>query len=152
MQLDRIRESARRVAESEGLELVHVEWAGSWSRGVLRILIDRPDEGISLAHCQAVSEQMSAILDAEDLIAGSYVLEVASPGLDRRLYSPADYDRFRGRRVQVCLRRRSEDVGAKRFEAHLGEQAGGMVNFDLGEKTVRISFEEIATVSLVVEL
>ena len=153
MDLERIRNIAKRVTDSEGLELVAVEWAGTERRGVLRVFLGRPQSegGITHSDCQAVSEQLGAILDVEDLIPGSYVLEVASPGLDRKLYSPDDYARFRGRRVKVRLRQRSLEIGSKRFEACLGELADGMVDFVVGERAVRIPYDQIAAVNLVVE-
>lgn len=152
MQLDRIREVAQRVADSEGLELVHVEWAGTSQKGVLRIFIDQRERGVSHADCQTVSEQVGALLDVEDLISGSYVLEVASPGLDRKLYSEEDFERFRGRRVKVQLLRRSEELGRKRFEAELGERAGGSVNFLLDGESVDVPYADIASVNLAVKV
>lgn len=152
MQLERIRATVQRVADSEGLELVHVEWAGTPRKGVLRIFIDQRERGVSHADCQAVSEQVGVLLDVEDLIPGSYVLEVASPGLDRMLYSAADYARFLGCRVKVQLRRRSEELGRKRFEARLGELAGDRVDFELDGQWVQVPLEDIASVNLVIEL
>lgn len=151
MELEQVRNIAKRITDSEGLELVAVEWAGTPRRGVLRVFIDRP-EGVTHAHCQAVSEQMGACLDVEDLIEGSYVLEVASPGLDRKLYGPADFERFRGRRVKVRLLQRSPELGAKRFEAVLGELSSGVVHFVVDGRAVSVPLEEIAAVNLVIEL
>jgi ribosome maturation factor RimP len=84
------------VAASAGCELVHAEFRG----GVLRLFIDRP-EGVTLADCEAVSKQVSALLDVLDFGAGRYLLEVSSPGLDRQLYRARDYQRFVGRKVRV---------------------------------------------------
>lgn len=86
------------VAEAAGCELVHAELKG----GVLRIFIDKP-EGVTLADCQHVSKQVSALLDVLDFGSGRYVLEVSSPGLDRQLYKPADYDRFSGKLARVTF-------------------------------------------------
>jgi len=152
MDWERIRALAERVAVSEGLELVAVEWGGSPRRGVLRIFIDRPAGGVSHQDCQSVSEQVGAELDVEDLIPGPYVLEVASPGLDRKLYSPADYERFRGRRVKVRLKEPRAELGGRKFEAQLGEREEGWVHFRVGSRDVRVAQDEIAQVNLVVEL
>lgn len=152
MELERIRGIAERVAGSEGLELVAVEWAGSPGQGILRITIDRPEGGVSHRDCQSVSEQVGAILDVEDLVPGRYVLEVASPGLDRKLYKPADYERFRGRRVKVRLKHPLPELGGRRFEAELGGLAEGVVSFRLEGETVRVPYEEIEAVNLVIEL
>lgn len=152
MDLDRIRTIADRVAGSEGLELLAVEWAGTPGRGVLRLTIDRPTGGVSHSDCQTVSEQVGAVLDVEDLVPGRYVLEVASPGLDRRLYNPADYERFRGRRVKVVLKRRLAELGGRRFTGELEGLAEGVVSFRLEARSVRVPLEEIERVNLVVEL
>lgn len=84
------------VAEGAGCELVHAEFKG----GVLRLFIDRP-EGVTLADCETVSKQASALLDVLDFGTGRYLLEVSSPGLDRQLYRARDYERFVGRKVRV---------------------------------------------------
>jgi ribosome maturation factor RimP len=152
MDWERIRALAERVVGSEGLELVAVEWGGSPRKGVLRILIDRASGGASLGDCQTISEQVGALLDVEDPIPGPYVLEVASPGLDRKLYSPADYERFRGRRVRVRLKQVSAALGGKRFEARLQGLAEGHVSFELDGETVRVPYDDIAQVNLVIEL
>jgi ribosome maturation factor RimP len=86
------------VAESAGCELVHAEFKG----GVLRLVLDRPD-GITHTDCETVSKQVSALLDVVDFGNQRYVLEVSSPGLDRPLYRPQDYDRFSGRLVKVTF-------------------------------------------------
>lgn len=152
MDLERIRAVAERVAGSEGLELVAVDWAGAPGHGVLRLTIDRPGGGISHSDCQSVSEQVGTILDVEDLVPGRYLLEVASPGLDRRLYQPADYERFRGRRVKVVLKRRRAELGGRRFTAELEGLAEGVVRFRLEGREVQVPYEEIERVNLVVEL
>src|SRR3954468_1088259 len=84
------------VAQAVGCELVHAELKG----GVLRLFVDRP-EGVTLAECEQVSRQVSALLDVLDFGAGRYVLEVSSPGLDRQLYRPPDYERFAGHLARV---------------------------------------------------
>jgi ribosome maturation factor RimP len=86
------------IAAAAGCELVHAELKG----GVLRIFVDRP-EGVTLADCEHVSKQVSALLDVLDFGTGRYVLEVSSPGLDRQLYKPSDYERFAGRLVRVTF-------------------------------------------------
>jgi ribosome maturation factor RimP len=86
------------IAAAAGCELVHAELKG----GVLRVFIDKP-EGVTLADCEQVSRQVSALLDVLDFGTARYVLEVSSPGLDRQLYKPADYDRFAGRLARVTF-------------------------------------------------
>ena len=83
-----------------GYELVAVELAGSGPDRVLRVYIDHPD-GITVDDCADASRQVSAVLDVEDPISGSYVLEVSSPGLDRPLVKVADFERFKGSLVKL---------------------------------------------------
>ncbi len=87
------------LAADAGCELLHAEFKG----GVLRLVLDRP-EGVTLADCEAVSRQASALLDVADFGADSYTLEVSSPGLDRELYGPRDYQRFLGSAVRITWR------------------------------------------------
>jgi ribosome maturation factor RimP len=91
------------LVADEGLELLATEVVGSGPKTILRLVIDGPD-GASLEKCASVSRQASAILDVEDPIEHKYTLEVSSPGLDRKLYNPGDYDRFSGRRITVRMK------------------------------------------------
>ncbi len=113
------------AAEAAGCELVHAELKG----GVLRIFIDKP-EGVTLADCQHVSKQVSALLDVLDFGTSRYVLEVSSPGLDRQLYKPSDYDRFSGKLARVTFE--DPETGKKKtVVARLrGLQPAGTVDGD----------------------
>ena len=116
IQLDpRICEIIERVTGREGLELVHAELTGG-RNSTLRIYIDKPG-GVTVDDCAAVSERLSLILDVEDLIPHQYMLEVASPGLDRGLYKEADYERFAGLRCHIRLAQPIE--GQKTFHGIL---------------------------------
>jgi ribosome maturation factor RimP len=105
----RVQELAERIVTREGLELVHVELAGGRSP-ILRVYIDKPG-GVTVDDCAAISERLSVHLDVEDFIPSQYVLEVASPGLDRGLYKAADYERFAGLPAHVKL---SEPLNGQR--------------------------------------
>ena len=98
---EEIRQEFAAVAETTGCGLLDARFAG----GVLRLVIDRPD-GVTLEDCQTVSKQVSALLDVEDYGLSRYVLEVSSPGLDRKFYSDSDYERFRDRRVRITWKNR----------------------------------------------
>lgn len=102
MQVPReLEEEIRKVVEGEGLELVHVALRGAGRNRALRVDIDREDGGVDISDCELISKQLSPLLDVVDLIPGSYDLEVSSPGLDRKFYKPADYQRFLGSHVRV---------------------------------------------------
>jgi ribosome maturation factor RimP len=89
--------------ERLGYELTDLELKLGARDGLLRLFIDK-DDGIDLEDCEAVSRQVSAILDVEDPLPGHYSLEVSSPGLDRTLTKPAHFQRFMGEDVKVKLR------------------------------------------------
>jgi len=99
----RVEQITREVAEPAGIEVVEVEFRGSGKRRVLRIFIDKP-EGVTLADCEFVSKNVGTILDVEDIVpGGSYILEVSSPGVERPLKRPKDFERFTGRQIRVIL-------------------------------------------------
>jgi ribosome maturation factor RimP len=175
--LEKIREAAERVARSEGLEVVDVEWKVGKQR-FLRVYIDRVpsparttsaaavttdasdgervgdlDPKISHRDCERVSQQLSVILDVEELIEGpGYVLEVSSPGLDRALKNPGDFERFRGRLAKIST---AEPIGdAKFFEGRLAGVADGKVRVELKGREARVVELPLGTIrkaNLVVE-
>jgi len=147
---EQILEVARRVAASEGMEVVDVEYRRGGRRGFVRIYIDKR-AGVTHADCELISRQVGVILDVEDFLPGPYVLEVSSPGLDRKLLKPRDYERFAGRKARVKLWRPVEDKS--QFTGRLGGYENGEVvlKLDAGSE-VRLPFEEIETARLVVEI
>jgi len=148
--LEKIRAIAERVVTSEGLTLVDVELKGGRVNPLLRVYIDKP-EGVSHAHCQLVSEQLSAILDVEDPFPASFVLEVSSPGLDRKLVKPRDFEYFAGRRARLVLR---EAIGQQKVvEGRLAGFEGGRVRMDLAEGGMaEFELANISKARLIVEL
>ena len=99
----RIEEIAQKVASSDGLEVVEVELKGSGRNQMLRIYIDKP-QGVTHADCEAVSHGVGSLLETEELFPGHYTLEVSSPGVERKLRSWKDFERFQGHRMKVVLR------------------------------------------------
>src|SRR5882762_3862226 len=100
LDVDRVREIAERVAASAGLEIVEVELRGGGKARMLRIFIDKPG-GVTHEDCAKLSREVGTILDVEDAVPGAYVLEVSSPGLDRKLSRAADFERFVGSRIKL---------------------------------------------------
>ncbi len=98
--LEKVRQLAAPLAAEEGMELVDVEFGGGGGRQILRIYIDRQG-GVSLEDCTSVSRALSAALDVEDPLQGSYDLEVSSPGLDRPLRTPEHFQKYAGEKVRV---------------------------------------------------
>ena len=157
MDLAKVRGAAERVAGSLGLEIFDVEWKIGKQR-FLRVYIDRlpgpqNPEALGVTHkdCERVSEELSVILDVEDLVPGpSYVLEVSSPGLDRKLVKPADYERFAGRLAKVWL---NEPVENQNYlEGRLAGYADGLVKLALKNREVQFPFAGIKKANLVVEI
>ncbi|MGE3508993.1 MAG: ribosome maturation factor RimP [Vicinamibacterales bacterium] len=105
-----VRSIASRVAATLGLDIFDVQFRREASGMVLRVQVDRPgpaataDESVSVEDCAAVSRDLSAVLDVEDVVPTAYTLEVSSPGLDRPLRHADDYRRFAGRRAKVVVR------------------------------------------------
>src|SRR5215470_294372 len=119
----KIEEVARRVTGSEGLELVEVEVKGGGNNRLVRIAIDKP-EGVTHGDCELVSQQVGTILDVEDIVPGGrYTLEVSSPGVERKLLKPQDYERFQGKKARITLREAVE--GRKNWEGTLSGVAAG---------------------------
>ncbi len=107
-------------------------------------------QGISHKDCEAVSNQLSVILDVEDLVpSGRYVLEVSSPGLDRKLLKPADYQRFAGRRAKISLAEPVEN--SKFYEGRLAGFAEGNVQVEVQGRVVTLPLASIRKANLVVE-
>jgi len=147
--VEKIRKMAERVAASEGLHLVDVELKGGNANALLRVYIDKAT-GVSHADCQLVSEQLSAMLDVEDPIPGRYVLEVSSPGLDRKLTKPSDFTYFVGRRARLVLREALGDQ--KVLEGRLAGFENGRVRLDCGEQGQQeVDLANIRKAQLVVE-
>jgi ribosome maturation factor RimP len=135
--IDRVREIAERVAASSGLEVVDVELCGGGKSRMLRIVIDRPGAnaserpaGVTHEDCASVSREVGTILDVEDAVpGGSYLLEVSSPGLDRKLTRPKDYERFAGSRIKLTTREPID--GDRYFEGRLDRFKDGHLTLDV---------------------
>jgi len=95
-----VEDQIQRIVESEGLELVHIEYRRQGRVFLLRVDIDK-EGGVNIDDCSLVSQQISTWLDVEDPIPGEFELQVSSPGLDRKFYRTSDYEKFRGRLVRV---------------------------------------------------
>lgn len=143
-----VSEVAAKIAEGLGLELVDVEYVKERSGYVLRVFIDK-DGGVTLVDCQALSEALSDRLDEIDPIPGSYSLEVSSPGLDRPLKKPADYERFAGRLVK--LKTYAPIDGRKNWKGALLGLDGGDVRVEVDGVEYAVPLKMIARANLVPE-
>ena len=149
--LDKIRGVAERVTSGRGYELADVELKRERGGYLVRLYVDR-EGGIGLADLQSVSEEVSAILDAEDPVPTAYTLEVSSPGLDRPLKTEADYRRFLGRLARLSSYEPVE--GRRHWTGRLTSFEDGVVGVTLekeGGLLCRIPFAKIAHGRLEVE-
>jgi ribosome maturation factor RimP len=126
-----------------------VELKGSGAARLLRVYIDKPG-GVTHEDCRQVSEHLSVLLDVEDPIPGHYTLEVSSPGLDRELTRPRDYEYFLGRRARLVLR---EPVDRQRvLEGQLAGFTGNAVRLEAADGTVRdVELQNISRARLLVD-
>ena len=97
---EHVENQIQRIVESEGLELVHIDYKKQGRAFLLRVDIDK-EGGVNIDDCQLISTQISTWLDVDDPIPAEYELQVSSPGLDRKFYKPSDYQKFIGRLVRV---------------------------------------------------
>jgi ribosome maturation factor RimP len=154
--LERIREIAVRVAGTYGVLVDDVVMRRERGNDVLRVVLDRPGPGatpedsVSITDCERVSQELSTILDVEDLLPDSYTLEVSSPGLDRPLREARDYVRFAGRLAKLVTR---EPVNRQTaFAGRLRGMDGQDVLFENeGGKLVRLPLALISRARLEVE-
>jgi ribosome maturation factor RimP len=112
------------VLEEMGFELVDVEYLGAGGRTVLRIYMDRPG-GVTIDDCARVSREIGVLIDVKNLIPQRYVLEVSSPGLNRRLKNERDFAWAIGKRVKV--RMKSPLEGRRNFAGRLTRVKSGMI-------------------------
>ena len=147
----RVMDLSQPLLASQGLELVELEYKKEGRDMVLRLFIDR-DGGINLDDCAAVSRELSELLDVEDVIPGNYTLEVSSPGLNRPLKKPSDYERYRGRLIKVRTFDLLADDGGSLRKTFLGELLGlenGVIHLRLTEgPAAAIPLDKVAKANL----
>jgi ribosome maturation factor RimP len=170
LDVERVREIADRVAASSGLEVLDIEFLGGGKARMLRLFLDKPAAGndplagVTHQDCANFSREFGTILDVEDVMPGSYTLEVSSPGLDRRLVKAADFSRFTGSRLKLTTRQPVDNN--RHFEGRLESFQDGRLTLDLsvashksrkkmgdvaGQK-IEIDFANVEKANLVPEL
>lgn len=126
--VDKIREIAERVAAREGMEIVDVQFLGGGASRLARIYIDKP-QGVTHADCEFISQNVGTILDIEDVVpGGAYTLEVSSPGVERKLSKPQEFERFSGQKIKVVLRQAVD--GQRHWAGLLKGIAEGMITLE----------------------
>lgn len=145
--VDKVREIADRAGASEGIEIVEVEMVGGGGHRVLRIYIDK-QEGVRHSDCELISQRVGTILDVEDVIPGGrYTLEVSSPGVERKLRTARDFERFTGQKAKIVLREPVDD--RRHWEGRLAGVAGEVVSLEASPgKTVQFPLGQIERANL----
>jgi ribosome maturation factor RimP len=145
-----VRGVAQKVVDKSAFELVNVETAGTKKDLVVRIFIDK-EGGVTLEDCTIVSRGIEEVLDSEDVIPTRYVLEVSSPGIERELYSLADFVKFTGQLVKVKLK--TEIEGQKTFIGEInGVEAEKITIGDRTKGNVSFDYPEVAKANLKIDL
>jgi ribosome maturation factor RimP len=134
--------------DAMGYRLVRLMQTGGLRRPTLQIMAERRDEAaMTVEDCAQISRSVSALLDVADPIAGAYLLEVSSPGIDRPLVRPEDYDRFAGFEARIDLAEPLD--GRKRFRGRLLGREGGDVRLAVEGAEVRLPLAAITRAKLV---
>src|SRR5580704_3188698 len=143
----KVQEIAERVGAGAGIEVVDVQLLGGGGSRLLRIFIDKP-QGVTHGDCEFVSQQVGTILDVEDVIPGArYTLEVSSPGVERKLTKPHEFERFVGQKVKVVLRQPVENQ--RHLTGTLKSFAAGVITLEPGPgKSVQFPLEQVEKANL----
>ncbi len=136
---------AEPLCESEGLELIQVEYQRESAGRILRLYVDKPG-GIKLDDCAGVSRQMGDILDVNLEDVGPYNLEVTSPGLERPLARQQDFDKFKGNRAKIKTYQPLN--GQKNFTGVLLGISGDAVSLQIDEQIITIAYADISKAHL----
>ena len=142
----RLAEIVTPLIEGLGYELVRLRYMGG-KKPTLQVMADKPDGGIEVEDCALISRNISAVLDVEDPISDAYALEVSSPGIDRPLTRPKDFEAWEG--YEAKLETADLIDGRKRFKGILGGFQNGEVLIDIEEGTIGLQFDWLVDAKLV---
>ncbi len=143
-----VREVVEPILQSQGFELVDLEYQRESRGWVLRIYLDR-EGGITLDDCAGVSHEVGAVLEVKDVIPNTYVLEVSSPGLTRPLKKPEDFNRFQNRLVKIKLYKPLD--GRRNFKGTLLGLEGETVRVEVDQQVFEIPLQSIAKANLEID-
>ncbi|MGH7889957.1 MAG: ribosome maturation factor RimP, partial [Thermodesulfobacteriota bacterium] len=129
----------------EGLELFDIQYRREGRGKILRIFIDKQG-GVTIGDCTKISRELSTLLDVHNIVPGPYTLEVSSPGLDRPLKKPGDFERFKGKMVKI---RTDRDIQERRvFVGRLLDFMNGIASVEVDGRTYLIPYSEIEKANL----
>ena len=144
--LNRITELGDQAARGTPIEIVEIQLKGAGKARLLRVYIDKPG-GVTHGDCEILSERLGNLLDQDDTIPDSYTLEVSSPGVERKLSRPRDFERVIGQKVRVAIREPIE--GSKRLEGKLAAFDSGTLELELApDHLVRVPLDQVEKANL----
>jgi ribosome maturation factor RimP len=146
--VERITELGERSAMGTDIEVAEIQIRGAGNARLLRVYIDKPG-GVTHADCQLISERLGKLLDEDDPFPdGSYTLEVSSPGIDRRLSKPRDFERVVGRKIRLAVQPQGE-TRRSLLEGRLAQVSGGTLEVEIAPgNLVRVPLESVQKANL----
>ncbi|WP_298449250.1 ribosome maturation factor RimP [uncultured Marinobacter sp.] len=145
--LKQLEDILRPVVEGLGYEYWGIEYRSKGYQSMLRVFIDDAEKGIGIDDCEKVSRQISGVMDVEDPIQTEYTLEVSSPGMDRPLFRPEQYQAFVGHQVQIRLRMAFE--GRRKFQGLIKGVEGDEVVIVVDDHEYLLPFDSIEKAQII---
>jgi ribosome maturation factor RimP len=144
---EKIASLGERAALGTGIEIAETQVRGAGNARLVRVYIDKP-EGVTHGDCELISEKLGKLLDEEDVVPdGSYTLEVSSPGIERKLSKPRDFERVVGRKIWLAFERPGESRTS--LEGTLANFANGTLELEVAsDKTIQIPLELVQKAKL----
>jgi ribosome maturation factor RimP len=145
--VQKLTDLCERAAVDSGISIVEVQLRGAGKARLLRIYIDKPG-GVTHGDCEIISERLGRLLDEQDAVPGeSYRLEVSSPGVDRKLSKPRDFERVVGQKVRLAVREPID--GQTHLEGKLTAFADQALDLEIGPgRRVHVPLEQIQKANL----
>tara|TARA_R110000772_G_scaffold147473_1_gene257907 strand:- start:719 stop:1180 length:462 start_codon:yes stop_codon:yes gene_type:complete len=145
--LKQLEDILRPVVEGLGYEFWGIEYRSKGYQSMLRVFIDDVEKGIGIDDCEKVSRQISGVMDVEDPIQTEYTLEVSSPGMDRPLFRPEQYQAFVGHQVQIRLRMAFE--GRRKFQGLIKGVEGDDIVVVVDDHEYLLPFDSIEKAQII---
>lgn len=139
---------AQQIALSQGVGIADIELLGKGKK-LLRVYLEK-EEGITLGDCERFSKSFGALMDIESPFAGSYTLEVSSPGLDRPLRTIQDFENSRGKLARIVTSEKIENQNF--FVGRIGEVSDTVIRVLIKDREIDIPFHMITKARLEIEL
>lgn len=144
--IETLKEMLEPAVNAVGMELWGIEFLSQGKHSILRVYIDS-ENGVTIDNCEAVSHQVSGILDVEDPINGEYNLEVSSPGMDRPLFNFEQFAAYEGDLIKVRLQMAVS--GMRNFTGKLLEAKDDALTFQVDNQQLTVSINQIDKANLV---